>query len=433
PDKTGPFAQGDDLITWTFTDSKGNRHTQTQAVHVHDTMSPVPDAASLPDVTGECSAAITAIPKATDNCSGPINGTTTDSLVYGEQGTFIVTWHFKDSNGNESTQTQKVIVKDTTAPELSVPADATFGTGPDATSCSTIVSDATIGSANATDNCGLQSLTRSGVPAGNVFPVGTTTITYTATDIHGKVTTGSQKVTVLDNTKPILNVPANIIVATAADATSCTAFVDNARLTPTATDNCGVDLNSFTRTGVPAGNNFPVGISLVTYTVKDIHGNLTSGTQTVTVTDATLPVITFTGKTITLWSPDHKYQTVKITDLIASATDNCDPNVNLSKVVISMVTSDEPENINSGDGNTFNDIVIAPDCKSVDLRAERDGSRNGRVYTIYFAVKDSAGNVRTIKATVGVPKSQGPGGAAIDDTPAYPLPPPYQVMGSCPP
>jgi len=433
PDKTGPFAQGDDLITWTFTDSKGNRHTQTQAVHVHDTMSPVPDAASLPDVTGECSAAITAIPKATDNCSGPINGTTTDSLVYGEQGTFIVTWHFKDSNGNESTQTQKVIVKDTTAPELSVPADATFGTGPDATSCSTIVSDATIGSANATDNCGLQSLTRSGVPAGNVFPVGTTTITYTATDIHGKVTTGSQKVTVLDNTKPILNVPANIIVATAADATSCTAFVDNARLTPTATDNCGVDLNSFTRTGVPAGNNFPVGISQVTYTVKDIHGNLTSGTQTVTVTDATLPVITFTGKTITLWSPDHKYQTVKITDLIASATDNCDPNVNLSKVVISMVTSDEPENINSGDGNTFNDIVIAPDCKSVDLRAERDGSRNGRVYTIYFAVKDSAGNMRTIKATVAVPKSQGPGGAAIDDTPAYPLPPPYQVMGSCPP
>ena len=148
--------------------------------------------------------------------------------------------------------------------------------------------------------------------------------------------------------------------------------------------------------------------------------------------DATLPVITLTGKTIILWPPDHKYQTVKITDLIASAADNCDPNITLSKVVIAMVTSDEPENTNSGDGNTVNDIVIAPDCKSVDLRAERDGPETPGLHDL-FPVKDSAGNVQTVKATVAVPKSQGPGGAAIDDTPVYPLLPPYKVTGSCPP
>src|SRR5438128_11804670 len=34
PDKTGPFGQVDDTITWTFIDSKGNSSTQTQAVHV---------------------------------------------------------------------------------------------------------------------------------------------------------------------------------------------------------------------------------------------------------------------------------------------------------------------------------------------------------------------------------------------------------------
>ena len=39
-------------------------------------------------------------------------------------------------------------------------------------------------------------IVRSGVPAGNVFPVGTTTITYTATDASGNVTTGTQTVTV---------------------------------------------------------------------------------------------------------------------------------------------------------------------------------------------------------------------------------------------
>lgn len=430
PDKTGPFGQGDDLITWTFADSQGNRSTQTQAVHVHDTHAPLPDAASLPDVTGECSATINAIPTAADNCSAAINGTTTDPLVYTEQGTYTVTWHFKDAVGNESTQTQKVIVKDTTPPQLDVPADVTVGTGPDATSCSTIVTDATIGTATASDNCGLQSLVRSGVPLGNVFPVGTTTITYMAKDIHGQVTTGTQKIKVVDNTQPVLNVPANITVATAADATSCTAFIANALLTPTASDNCGIDPNSFTRTGVPAGNNFPVGTTIVTYTVKDIYGNISSGTQTVTITDGTLPVIN--GKTMTLWPPDHQYVTIRIADLIASATDNCDPNVSLNGVVISQVTSDEPENINSGDGNTVNDIVIANDCKSVNLRAERDGSKNGRVYTIYFEVKDSAGNVRTVTAKVSVPKSQGANGAAADDTPPNPANAPYRVVGSCP-
>jgi hypothetical protein len=274
---------------------------------------------------------------------------------------------------------------------------------------------------------------RTGVPAGNIFPVGTTVLTYTATDIHGKVTTGTQRVIVVDNTAPVLNVPANITQGTAVDATSCTAFVNNGLLVATASDNCGVDTSSFTRSGVPAGNNFPVGTTTVTYTVKDIHGNLTTGTQTVTISDATLPVITLNGTTITLWPPDHKYVKVNVADLVASAVDNCDSGVNLSKVVISQVTSDEPENVNGGDGNSLNDIVIAPDCKSVDLRAERDGSKNGRVYTIYFAVKDLAGKVGTVTTKVTVPKSQGSGGAAIDDTPALPAPPPYKVMGSCGP
>jgi hypothetical protein len=426
-------AQGTYIVTWHYNDGNGNESTQTQTVIVDDVTAPVANASSLPDVTGECSATIPGPPSATDNCVGSITGATSDPLSYTEQGTYLVTWTYNDGNGNESSQTQKVIVKDVTPPVLSVPPDVTAMTGAGATSCSTVVSDATIGSATATDNCGVQSLVRSGVPSGNVFPVGTTTITYTATDIHGKVTTGTQTVTVVDNTAPTLNVPANVTIATAVDATSCTAFVNNNLLTATASDNCGVDATSFTRTGVPTGNNFPVGSTTVTYSVKDIYGNVSTGMQIVTIVDATLPVINLTGNTITLWPPDHRYVTVKVVDLVASAIDNCDPTINLSKVVISQVTSDEPENINAGDGNTLNDMVIAPDCKSVDLRAERDGSKNGRVYTIYFQVKDSAGNLQTVKARVNVPKSQGVNGSAIDDTPASPAPPPYNVTGSCPP
>ena len=47
-------------------------------------------------------------------------------------------------------------------------------------------------------------------------------------------------------------------------------------------------------------------------------------------------------------------------------------------MVIDKVTSDEIENGN-GDGNTMNDIVIAGDCKSVQLRSEREGNGDGRV------------------------------------------------------
>ena len=59
----------------------------------------------------------------------------------------------------------------------------------------------------------------------------------------------------------------------------------------------------------------------------------------------------------------------------------------------------------NGDGNTHNDIVIAPDCKSVQLRVEREGNGNGRVYKITLKVKDASGNVTTAVRQVLVPKS----------------------------
>jgi hypothetical protein len=102
---------------------------------------------------------------------------------------------------------------------------------------------------------------------------------------------------------------------------------------------------------------------------------------------------TFSGQTLVLWTPTHQYQTVKVADLVASASDECDSTVNRDKVVISQVTSDEAD---SGPGdNTVHDMIIAPDCKSVQLRAERNSSGDGRVYTITFRVRNSAGNTTT--------------------------------------
>ena len=139
--------------------------------------------------------------------------------------------------------------------------------------------------------------------------------------------------------------------------------------------------------------------------------------------DTTAPVITVNGFTPTLWSPNHQYQTFSVTDFVTGVTDSCNTSLGVGNVVISQVTSDELEN-SSGDGNTLNDIVIASNCKSVQLRAERDGDGDGRVYTITFTVKDASGNVGTASATVVVPKSQG-SGPAIDSGPHY------TVNGTC--
>jgi hypothetical protein len=72
---------------------------------------------------------------------------------------------------------------------------------------------------------------------------------------------------------------------------------------------------------------------------------------------------------------------------------------------MSSVTSNEPDN-GIGDGDTRDDIVIIDDMR-LDLRAERSGKGEGRIYTITYEAVDALGNVSMASATVSVPKSLG--------------------------
>jgi hypothetical protein len=129
-----------------------------------------------------------------------------------------------------------------------------------------------------------------------------------------------------------------------------------------------------------------------------------------------------------MWPPNHQYQTFNVTDFVSSATAGCDGNTDVTgNVVIQSVSSDEPEdNPSGGDGTTLNDIVIAPDCKSVQLRSERDGNLDGRVYTITFKVTDSFGNTATATVKISVPTNLNT--PAVDSGAAAG----YTVNGSCP-
>jgi hypothetical protein len=139
---------GEYTITWLYDDGNGNISTQEQTVIVQDTMAPLPDEETLPTVQGECSAAITSIPNATDNCSGTIAGTTDDPLVYTKKGTYTVTWVYHDGNGNIETQPQTVIVTDTTPPVLNPVPDKSSLWPPNHKMVDIVIK------ANASDNCG---------------------------------------------------------------------------------------------------------------------------------------------------------------------------------------------------------------------------------------------------------------------------------------
>jgi uncharacterized protein len=87
----------------------------------------------------------------------------------------------------------------------------------------------------------------------------------------------------------------------------------------------------------------------------------------------------------------------------ADADDDFDPT---PAVTLVSVTSNEPDNAaGGGDGNTTNDIVIL-DQDSFRLRAERDETGSGRVYTVTYRAADACDNTTTESATVTVPVRQ---------------------------
>src|SRR6185503_16941282 len=116
---------------------------------------------------------------------------------------------------------------------------------------------------------------------GSFFPVGTTTVTATATDAFGNTASCTFTVTVVDAQNPSITCPANITRNN--DANQCGAVVTYAA---TASDNCpGVNVGY----SPASGSFFPVGTTTVTATATDAVGLTASCTFTVTVVDAQNP------------------------------------------------------------------------------------------------------------------------------------------------
>ncbi|HZM85719.1 MAG TPA: FG-GAP-like repeat-containing protein [Blastocatellia bacterium] len=235
--------------------------------------------------------------------------------------------------------------------------------------------------------------------------------TLKVTDDASATDTDTLTVTVTAETgAPTINCPIQPVTANTAPG-MCKAVVN---FTVTATDNCDTSVSIDCQP--PSGSEFQTGTTTVNCTATDDSMNTSTCSFSVVVTDNEPPTIT-PKAAISLSPANHKYVTVNLAAMVAAVSDNCS-SLTINDVVISSVSSDEPDNANgNGDGNTVDDIVIAANCKSVQLRAERADALNGRVYLVTLKLKDTAGNIGTATFRVNVPISAG--GTATDSGVSY--------------
>lgn len=342
--------------------------------------------ANVSTTTMSCSATIDATTLGTPTTGGGSGTVTTDAQrsdghTLAEPfpiGTTSIVWTAVDALNRTASCTQTVTVtsNDTTPPTVTAPPDITLPTGTSGGSCGLVVGESQLGQATGNDSGCSVSISRTGVPAGNFFPVGTTNVTWKATDAAGNTATAVQHVTITENTPPIIFAPADASYACLSDvpaanpsqaggplrdASGALVLDGSGNLVPGGTpyDNCGTPTVTVSQTF-----SNPKTI-LRTYTATDAAGNTASATQTITITDNTAPVLSCPSN-ITVYVPLNSTATSTTVNFSASATDNCGTaNVSYSRASGSVfsvgttpVTVTATDDVGNSSSCTFNVTVL---------------------------------------------------------------------------
>ncbi|MEH0573809.1 HYR domain-containing protein [Streptomyces sp. B21-108] len=321
------FPIGATTVTCTATDSRENTGKDTAVVTVVDTTPPVVTVDDRTvEATGPDGAVVEYSATAVDTVDGPtkVICTPPPGATF-PVGTTTVTCTSTDAHENTGTDTAVITVVDTTAPVVTVDDRAVPATGP-----AGAVIEYTATAQDLVD--GPVAVTCTPL-SGSTFPVGTTTVTCTATDAAGNTGTDTAVFTVVDDGKPVVQVD---------DRTVRTLSRAGAPVTYTATAQDLVDGALPTTCTPPSGSNFPLGKTTVTCTATDKAGNTGSDTAVVTVilippvpvapaadlavTAAAGPQPAFTGGTVTATftltnaGPDNATNVVLTSGTPASAT-----------------------------------------------------------------------------------------------------------------
>ena len=343
------FPLGDTIITWTVSDSSENTASDTQLVSVVDTTSP--EISPVDDLTYEA----TSIDENTVSLDNPSVSDiqdvtiTNDAPEFFPLGETVVTWTATDIVGNTSTTEQKVIVVDTTAPNLTIPEDQIV----EATSIEETLVE--ISEAESNDITGISSITNN---APEVFSLGSTVVTWTSIDNNGNSTTYEQTITVVDTISPSIFVPADIVVEAADPVLNFIELGD-----ATTYDHVGVD--SVTN---DKPDSFSFGSTTITWTAVDTSGNISSDTQIVTIIDTTIPEIvapsdvtveaTGTSNTVVEIGQATIYDIIQVESVTSDSPDT----FSLGETVITWTATDS-----SGNSATATQTVTVVDTTAPEL------------------------------------------------------------------
>src|SRR5579883_573146 len=432
------FPLGTTEVTWTAMNAGGNTAQAVQKITIVDTTPPTLTAP--PNVTVQATSAN----RTTVNLGLPssydavgVESVTNDAPTYFPLGQTVVTWKAIDLSGNVATAKQTVTVEDTTPPTIKAPGDITVN----ATGTLTQVN---LGQAVANDDTGISSLTNNAPQEG--FPLGTTTVTWTAVDAGGNTANATQKITVVNHTPPKLTPPPAVTFeATSLD--NNTVPIGNA----TAAD---IEPVSITNN---ASKVFPLGKTVVLWTAKDRSGNTANATQVVDIVDNTPPkIIPPPAVTSVATALDNNAVSVgnaTATDnvKVVSITNNASKTFPLGKTVVLWTATDEsgnkanatqvievvnttPPKLTPPPAVTFeatsldNNTVPIGNATAADIEPVSITNNASKVFplgktVVLWTAKDRSGNTANATQVVDI----------VDNTPPKIIPPPAILVNATSP
>jgi len=302
---------GQHSIVLVATDNSGNNASCQFELQIKDTNSPNITCLSTQNrnadsncqyIVENFTAAVTVV----DDCGPsvvlqvPVAGTVLTSGVHMIQ-IFAI-----DVSGNTSQCTFSLNVSDSAAPVVTCQTSVDLST--DSGEC---FATFTPSQPSIVDACGISTVSHDGP---TFYPLGTTPVTWTVSDLGGNVSTCTTNVHVADVEGPIFDCPISQEVL----AVDC-GFVLPDYITGLAVSDC----QSTTIEQSPlAGEILLVGDHAITITANDIDGNETTCSFIVSVVDEELPQITCVGDQLRDASDVCNYILEDFTALV-SATDNC--------------------------------------------------------------------------------------------------------------
>ena len=285
-------------------------------------------------------------------------------------GTVTVTFTATDDCGNVNTCQAMISLDDDVNPEYDYcPSNITVNAN---SSCETVV---TYALPIASDNCSVSSALTLGLASGAAFPLGTTTIVYTATDACNNTATCSFDILVEDNDEPSVQCPDGPITI-CTDADLCTWLSDGTISPVTSAGNCPGLTVAYTISGATTatgmndamGNVLNLGSNTITYTVTDAANNTAACNFNVVVKDCNTPALTCP----------------------VDITVECNPATNGTDLTAWLATPTARDTCDGDIDVTFMVYNIAPKC----------GNTSSTTYE--FKAIDAAGNDTTCYATFTV-------------------------------